>query len=65
MAVIHFNKNLRRDELVSQTGELKVKVVYPKFKNGEATVRSVRVQQNFGKWQNCQNKCFVLCVFIH
>ncbi len=35
-------------------------VVYPKFKNGETTVRSVRIQQNFGKWQNCL-KCIV-CV---
>ena len=60
LAVIHFNNNLKKDELVSQTGELQLKVVYPKFKNGEATVRSVRIQQNFGKWQNCL-KCIV-CV---
>ena len=49
LAVIHFNKNLNRDELQTQSGKSQVKVVYPKFKNGEATVRSVRVQQNFGK----------------
>ena len=48
MAVIHFNANLRRDERVTTSGKTQVKVVYPKFKNGEATVRSVRVGQNFG-----------------
>ena len=25
-----------------------VHVVYPKFKNGEAVIRNVKVQQNFG-----------------
>ena len=30
-------------------GEEKIKVCYPKFKNGEATVRDVRVQPNFGE----------------
>lgn len=28
-----------------------VKVSYPKFKNGEATVKSVRIKPNFGMWQ--------------
>ncbi|XP_046863826.1 uncharacterized protein LOC124457655 [Xenia sp. Carnegie-2017] len=46
LAVLHFNDNLRRDELVMK-GKKQLKVVYPKFKNGEATVRSVRVHQNF------------------
>ena len=60
---MHFNNNLKRDELVSPTGKMQVKVVYPKFKNGEATVRSVRVQQNFGKLQNYPNK-YSLYMFI-
>ena len=30
-------------------GVERVKVSYPKFKNGEATVRDVRVEPNFGK----------------
>ena len=33
-----------RDDGVEQ-----VKVSYPKFKNGEATVRNARIAQNFGK----------------
>lgn len=26
-----------------------IKITYPKFKNGEAVVRNVRVSQNFGE----------------
>ena len=31
-----------------KNGSKQVHVVYPKFKNGEAVVRNVKVQQNFG-----------------
>ncbi|KAK3741510.1 hypothetical protein QZH41_012598, partial [Actinostola sp. cb2023] len=48
LAVVHFNLNLQREENVREAdGVERVKVVYPKFKNGEATVRQVRVKQNF------------------
>ena len=30
-------------------GREQVSVVYPKFKNGEATVKNIKVEQNFGK----------------
>ena len=43
LAICHFNENLKRDERTTEAGEVQIKVVYPKFKNGEATVRSVRV----------------------
>ena len=49
MAVLHFNKNLKRNERLDEDGMPQVKIVYPKFKNGEATVRSIRVEPNFGK----------------
>ena len=49
LAVVHLNNNLKRDELLPPAGMAQVKVVYPKFKNGEATVRNVRVQPNFGE----------------
>ena len=26
-----------------------IRVLYPKFKNGEASIRGIRVEQNFGK----------------
>ena len=31
----------------------RLKVSYPKFKNGEATVRDVRISQNFGECIAC------------
>ncbi|CAB4018454.1 Hypothetical predicted protein, partial [Paramuricea clavata] len=48
LAVIHFNFNLRREMKRNDSdGSERVKISYPKFKNGEATVRNVRVAQNF------------------
>lgn len=49
LAAVHFNYNLNREIKKNSSGEEQVSVIYPKFKNGEATVRSVRVKQNFGK----------------
>lgn len=48
LAALHFNYNLRREDVVNQEGSLSVKVTYPKFKNGEATVRSEKVEHNSG-----------------
>jgi hypothetical protein len=47
VAVVHFNANLHRDvkEREKDRAE-RIKVVYPKFKNGEATVR----QNKAGFW---------------
>jgi hypothetical protein len=48
VAVIHFNENLKQD--VRETdGVAQLKVTYPKFRNGEAVVRKVTVNQTFGK----------------
>ena len=47
LAVCHFNCNLHRDERTTESDSAQIKVVYPKFKNGEATVRSLRVLPNF------------------
>ncbi|CAB4029311.1 Hypothetical predicted protein [Paramuricea clavata] len=46
LAVIHFNINLKRD-VKEINGVKQVKLVYPKFKNGEAVVRNVTVKPNF------------------
>ncbi|XP_068670428.1 uncharacterized protein [Montipora foliosa] len=43
LAAIHFNYNLKREPKVDKQGKPKLKVTYPKFKLGEATVREVRV----------------------
>lgn len=50
LAAVHFNYNLHRDvKKRNADGVERVKLSYPKFKNGEATVRDVRITQNFGK----------------
>lgn len=49
LTAIHFNYNLHRDVRKHDNGEEHIKVVYPKFKNGEATVREIKVKANFGK----------------
>ena len=48
LTICHFNINLRRDERKTELGKTQIKVVYPKFKHGETTVKSVRVAPKFG-----------------
>ena len=48
IAAVHFNNNLHRDDHKNNDGSEQVKIVYPKFKNGEATVRNVKVKPNYG-----------------
>ena len=52
LSAIHFNYNLRRESKVDDQGNIKVKVTYPKFKDGEATVREIKVEQNYGTTRN-------------
>ncbi|KAK3730440.1 hypothetical protein QZH41_012640 [Actinostola sp. cb2023] len=48
LAVVHFNQNLQREvKTRAKDGHERTKVVYPKFKNGEATVRNIKVKQKF------------------
>lgn len=50
LAAVHFNHNLHRETRKHQSdGKDRIKVSYPKFKNGEATVRNQPVAQNFGE----------------
>lgn len=49
IAALYFNLNLFRELKRNADGTEQVKVVWPKFKNGEATVRDVKVKPNFGK----------------
>lgn len=51
IAALHFNHNLHADVKKNPRGTEQMKVVQPKFKNGEATVRDVKVEPNFGKMQ--------------
>lgn len=49
LASLHFNFNLQRECRRNADDTEQIKITYPKFKNGEAVVRSVRVPQNFGE----------------
>ncbi|XP_028412039.1 uncharacterized protein LOC114534767 [Dendronephthya gigantea] len=49
LVTIHFNANLSRKVKTKKDGTQQVKVSYPKFKNGDATVQETKVDQNFGK----------------
>ena len=48
LAALHFNYNLHREDKVNQDGRVSLKVTYPKFKDGEATVRNRKIEPNFG-----------------
>ncbi len=49
LAAIHYNYNIHREAVKGKDGKDRSKVVHPKFKNGETTVRSISVPPNFGK----------------
>ena len=64
LAVVHFNHNVKREKAtVKQDGRQQMKVTYPKFKNGEATVRHVRIKQDFCKFSlQFTRPCCVMCL---
>jgi len=49
LAAIHFNYNLKRETKVDANANQRLKVTYPKYKQGEVTVWEVKVVQNYGK----------------
>ena len=50
LAVVHFNANLHQDVKEHKKDKTeRIKVMYPKFKNSEATIRNVTIKQNFSK----------------
>lgn len=49
LAALHFNCNLRRENKVGKDGQPRLRVAYIKFKEGEGTVRHIRVKQDFCK----------------
>ena len=49
LAALRLNFNLHREDKVNKDGTVPLKVSYPKFKNGEATIRSRKIEQNLGK----------------
>ena len=49
LSALHFNHNLNREKKKNVNGETRLRVTYPKYKEGEASVKEVSVQGNFGK----------------
>lgn len=47
LAALHFNYNLRRETKQDSQGQPKLSVTYPKYKEGEATVREARVPPSY------------------
>ena len=65
LAAVPFNFNLRKEDKCKESdGKERMRVSYPKFKNGEATVRSVKINPNFGKWfpSMCCKLCACVCI---
>ena len=60
LSAIHFNYNLRRETKIDDQGNKRVKVVYPKFKEGEVTVRELEVEQNYGTVKTQYGMYFLL-----
>ena len=61
--MVHFNANLDREDCTIN-GATQVKVHYPKFKNGEAVVRNVKVAENFGKEGfSCSNTTWYYSIY--
>lgn len=48
LVALHFNYNLKRETKVDEGGNPILQVVWPKFKEGEATVREANVSANYG-----------------
>lgn len=48
LAALHFNYNVNRERKTDKDGQPLLHVSYPKFKDGEATVREARVSANYG-----------------
>ncbi|KAK2567632.1 hypothetical protein P5673_008484 [Acropora cervicornis] len=46
-AALHFNYNLRRETKQDAQGQPRLSVTYPKYKEGEATVRKARVPASY------------------
>ena len=48
LSALHFNYNAKRESKVNDHGQTKLTIDYPKFKGGDATVREMKADQNYG-----------------
>ena len=49
LAALHFNENNNLEQATTKDGSLRWKIVYPKYKKGEAVAKKVKVDSTFGK----------------
>lgn len=56
LAALHFNYNLKRESKVDDEGKPVLNVTYPKFKEGEATVKEAKVSSNYGTYHSLGSK---------
>ena len=52
LAALHFNYNLKKETKVDEERKPILRVTYPKFKEGEATVKEAKVSANYGNNEN-------------
>ena len=49
IAALHFNENSARPSARTKEGDVQYKISFPKFKQGEYTVRKKSVEATYGK----------------
>lgn len=49
LAALHFNENSQRTQTVTQDDKARYRVVFPKYKIEEYTVRKINVDSTYGK----------------
>lgn len=48
LSAMHYNENANRQQAVTSTGSLRYSVVYPKYKQGDYTVRPLKADPTYG-----------------
>ena len=49
LAALHFNENCDLEHATTQGGSQRWKIIYPKYKKGEAVAKKIKVDSTFGK----------------
>ena len=60
LACLHFNENVHRETKRGKSGEMLLKVTYPKYKAGEELVRAIAVPATYGMFVNYCTKLQLL-----
>ncbi|XP_078321751.1 uncharacterized protein LOC111111789 isoform X2 [Crassostrea virginica] len=60
LAALHFNENTQRTQAVTKEGKARYRIVFPKYKRGEYTVRKISVDSTYDYIQPLMNTMFGL-----